>query len=332
MEESGNVMDPGKFHPDQFDRGAKYAFYLQLGSAAASTRLPVLLVRGRRPGKRLVVTAAVHGDEYEGVRTIFEVYHRLDPAEMSGDFLSVPVSNPPAFWNGTRTSPLDDGNLARVFPGSLDAGPTSAIAYNMGPSIIAHADLYIDLHSAGVSWLMPTMVGYDAGDARSREAAQAFGTKVLWGHPGMTSGRTITFADQQGIPWLYTEAHGAGRIDPGDLATFVEGVFNLMRHLDILSGTIHKTPVEWHLYGNGDIDKGLAASQRGFVVTEVNLLQKVHAGDTLGRLCDLLGQTIETYRAPAEGVLGMIRAFPVVEPGDPLFLITGLLSDNAQPV
>jgi len=323
-------MKVADFNPDQFDRGAKYTQYLELGPAAGNINIPVLLVRGSRPGRRLVVTAGVHGDEYEGVRTIFEVFHKLDPGEMSGDFLSVPVSNPPAFWNGTRSSPLDDGNLARVFPGSLEAGPTSAIAYYLGPSIISRADLYVDLHSGGVKLLMPTMIGYDAGDARSREAAQAFGASVLWGHPGMAAGRTITFADQQNIPWLYTEAHGAGRIDSADLATFVEGVFNLMRHLDILSGTIRTTPVEWHLYGDGDIDKGLVASQPGFVITEVNLFQKVHTGDVLGHLCDLLGQTIETYHAPADGVLGMIRAFPVVEPGEPVFLIAGLLPEDSQ--
>ena len=149
------IMKPADFHPDNFGRGAKYSLYLELGTAAGNIELPVLLVRGSRPGKRLVVSAAVHGDEYEGVRAIFEVFHSLDPAGMSGDFLSVPVSNPPAFWNGTRESPLDNGNLARVFPGSLEGGPTAAIAYYMAPAIIAHADLFLDLHSAGVKWLMP---------------------------------------------------------------------------------------------------------------------------------------------------------------------------------
>jgi len=322
-------MKPADFHPDQFERGAKYTHFLELGPAANNIELPVLLVRGSRPGKRLVVSAAVHGDEYEGVRTIYEVYHALEPANLSGDFLSVPVSNPPAFWNGTRTSPLDDGNLARVFPGSLEAGPTSAIAYHMAASIIAHADLYLDLHSAGVKWLMPTLIGYDARDVRSRDAAHAFGAKVLWGHPGIAPGRTIAFADQRHIPWLYTEAHGAGRIDPADLKTFVEGVFNLLRHMNILSGPLRTVPVEWHLYGNGDIDRGLVATQRGFLVTAASLFQRVRAGDRLGYLCDLLGKTIETYLAPTDGVLAMIRAFPVVEPGEPLFLLTDLLRESS---
>jgi uncharacterized protein len=323
-------MKVADFHPDRFDRGAKYALYLELGESAGNISLPVLLVRGSLPGKRLVVTAGVHGDEYEGVRTIFDVYHSLDPTKMSGDFLSVPVSNPPAFWNGTRTSPLDDGNLARSFPGSLGAGATSAIAYSMGPSIIARADLYIDLHSGGVSWLYPTMIGYCTRDARSKEAARAFGAKVLWGHPLTAAGRTITFAEQHDIPWLYTEAHGAGRIDPEDLATFTRGIFNLMFHLNILAGTIQTAPVEWHLFGGGDLDAGLTSTQRGFVVTDATLFKKVHAGDVLGRLCDLLGDTIEEYRAPTDGVVAVVRAFPVVEPGESVFVVTGLLSTDSR--
>src|SRR5260221_6871555 len=105
-------MRPEEFHPDQFERGRKHTLDLDLGGSAEGIRLPVLLARGLRDGKRLVTTAAVHGDEYEGVRTIFDVWHALNPAEMSGDWLAVPVANPPAYWNGTRTSPLDGANLA----------------------------------------------------------------------------------------------------------------------------------------------------------------------------------------------------------------------------
>ena len=323
-------MKPTDFHPDNFERGAKYRLELELGPAARNISLPVLLVRGSRPGKRLVVSAAVHGDEYEGVRAIYDVVRGLDPAVMSGDFLSVPVANPPAFWNGTRSSPLDDGNLARLFPGSLEAGPTAAIAYYMAPSIIAHADLFLDLHSAGIKWLMPTLIGYDAGDARSRDAAYAFGAPVMWGHPGMAPGRTITFADEHDIPWLYTEAHGAGRIVPEDLNIFVAGIWNLLRHLDIVTGPLRTAPLERHLYGDGNIDRGVLAGQRGFLLTDARLFQRFRAGDELGRLIDLLGETLETYRAPSDGVLAMIRAFPVVEPGEPVFLLTDLLEEVPQ--
>jgi predicted deacylase len=322
-------MKPEDFHPDRFDHGGKYAFYLELGEPAGNVSLPVLLVRGSAPGKRLVVSAGVHGDEYEGVRTIFDIYAKADPAKMRGDLLCVSVANPPAFWNGTRESPLDGGNLARAFPGSLDAGVTAAIAHFMGPTIIQHADLYIDLHSGGISWLYPTMIGYSTADERSREAALAFGAPVMWGHPVTAPGRTISFAEEKGIPWLYSEAHGAGRIDPEDLKIFVRGVTNLLVLLDIEDGTIEKSKVAYHLFGGGDLDAGVSATRRGFVVSDAKLFQKVSQGELLGRLCNLLGETIEEYRAPQDGVLGVVRGFPIVKPEDTVFVVTGLADDEA---
>jgi len=319
-----------EFRPEAFERGGKYALYLRLTGPASEVTMPVLLVRGHEGGSTLVATAGVHGDEYEGVRAIYDVYTRLDPSAMSGDFLAVPVSNPPAFWNASRTSPLDGGNLARVFPGSLEAGVTEAIAYWIANAIISRADLYIDLHSGGISWLYPTMIGYDARDTRSAAAARAFGTKILWAHPNMSPGRSVTFASERGIPWLYTEARGAGRIDAGDLVTFVRGVLNLFYYLNILKGVPEVTPIDCHLYGDGDLDDTLMAGQAGFLVTDCGLLQAVCAGEPLGRLCDLLGETLEVYRAPMDGVIAVVRALPVVQRGDPVFIVTGVLPESAQ--
>ncbi|MBM3774647.1 MAG: hypothetical protein FJW37_05725, partial [Acidobacteria bacterium] len=315
-------MSPLDFDPAHFDRGRKHA--LELEVPGHDLKLPLLLVRGASPGKTLVATAAVHGDEYEGVRAIFDVSAALAPADLRGDFLAVPVANPPAFWNGTRTSPLDGGNLARVFPGSY-TGPTPAIARSLAEAVIARADLFVDLHSAGVQWLMPTMVGYDSNDRRSRAAAAAFGAPVMWGHPAIAPGRTVSFAASRGIPWLYTEARGAGRIDPGDLRVFVDGLGNLLRHLEILEGAPRPAPPALHLYGDGNVDQGLTASQRGFLIPEVELLDRVRAGQRLGRLCGVHGETLETFAAPADGVVALVRQFPVVAPGDPLFLVTGTL-------
>lgn len=83
----------------------------------ADLSLPLLQAVGARPGPVFAVTAGVHGDEYEGVRAIFEVFESIDAADLAGTVLAVPVVNPPAHWAVTRTSPVDGANLARVFPG-----------------------------------------------------------------------------------------------------------------------------------------------------------------------------------------------------------------------
>ena len=120
---------------------------------------------------------------------------------------------------------------------------------------------------------------------------------------------------------------GRAASSPRILETFREGVFNLLRYLGIISGKLRTQPVERHLYGDGDIDRGVAAGQRGFLMTLVSLFQRVRAGERLGYLCDLLGKTIENYPAPSDGVVAMVRAFPVVEQGESLFLLADLLED-----
>jgi N2-acetyl-L-2,4-diaminobutanoate deacetylase len=317
-------MQPEQFHPDQFARGAKYTLDLEFSAAGHDLRLPVLLVRGAAPGKRLVVTAGVHGDEYEGVHTILELYQELDLARMAGDLLAVPAANPPAFWNLSRSSPLDGGNLARVFPGDPAGSPTAAIAYHLDQRILAHADLYIDLHSAGVRCLMPTLIGYHEPDQRAREAAMIFGAPVIWCHPSVAPGRTVSSAIARGIPALYTEARGAGRIHPDDLAVYRRGVRNLLRHLHILEGAPDAPACQCHLHGDGNIDQSVSSTQSGFLVASVELLEPVRRGQQLGVLLDLHAQPVERFQAPCDGLVALIHACPMVHPGEPLFLVTGL--------
>ncbi len=303
-------------------RGAKHSFSWPAGSGI---EVPVLLARGAQPGKTLVTTAAVHGDEYEGTRAIFEVFESLDLATMSGDWIAVPSANPPAFWNGTRLSPLDRGNLARTFPGRSDGLPTEQIAWNLGRDVIALADLYLDLHSGGVGWSMPSMAGYDASDPRSLAAALAFGAEIIWGHPEVPPGRTVSFAKSCGIPFVYTEAQGGGRIHVADLEMMKRGIVNLLRHLGILPGTPETSALRLHLFGEGNIHNGINAPGRGFFISDVKLLDPVRPGDRLGRLLNLHGKEIAEFRAATSGLVGLVREFPKVEKDDPLFLIAECL-------
>jgi uncharacterized protein len=301
-------------------RGGKTFWSLPV--SGTGIELPVIAVRGAHPGKTLVVSAGVHGDEYEGVQAIFDVIAGLDPSTMHGALVAVPVANPPAFWNVTRTSPLDGGNLARVFPGDPKGSPTQAIAYAFDQQILSIADFYIDLHSAGVKWWMPTLIGYHADDTPAAQAAEAFGAPVIWKHPVIAPGRTVSAAADRGVPALYVEARGAGRIDPDDLLVYRRGLQRLLCHLGITPGMLDPLPAAVRLEGDGNIDKGASATQRGFLTPSVTMLQAVATGDLLGTLHDMWGREIERFTAPCDGVVVLIHACPLVQPGEPLFLLT----------
>ncbi|MCC6538187.1 MAG: succinylglutamate desuccinylase/aspartoacylase family protein [Bryobacterales bacterium] len=305
---------------DGLARGTRHRLQLPCGGDLA---VPILIARGARPGRTLVTTAAVHGDEYDGTRAILDLFDQLDPAEFTGDWVAVPAANPPAFWNGTRTSPVDGGNLARVFPGSpaADAPATERLAWHLGESVITLADFYLDLHSGGVGWSMPTMAGYDATDPRSEAAARLFGAETIWGHPDVPPGRTVSFAKSRGIPFLYTEARGGGRIHAGDVAVMKRGIRNLLRHLGILASPLEAVALKRHLFGEGNIHCGINAPAAGFFMADVQLLDEVRAGQPLGKLVNLHGETLAAFSSPRDGVVGLLREFPAVRPDDPLFLI-----------
>src|SRR6185295_10559929 len=116
------------------------------------------------------------------------------------------------------------------------------------------------------------------------EAAQIFGAEVIWEHPIIAPGRTVSSAWGRGIPSLYTEARGAGRVHPDDLAMFRRGIFNLLRHLKILSGAPETVPCQYYLDGDGNIDASLSSSHPGFLIPKVELLEQVRKGQELGVL------------------------------------------------
>lgn len=290
-------------------------------------RLPLMAISGTQEGPTLVVTAGIHGDEYEGVETIPRIFSKISPQELQGTLVMLPVCNKPAYEVAQRNSPIDGLNLARVFPGDEHGTITQQIAFWITEKLLKHADFFIDLHSAGVAYNIPTLIGYihsnDTLGQRSHDAAKAFGAPILWGHPlPVPPGRSISAATDLGVPSLYTEAPGGGYTRAGDVNCFINGVVNVMKHLGMLSGSPQPLPMTHHLVGDGNLDTVISASVQGYFQVLVNLLDEVKQGDRLGKILDDLGQEIEEIIAPREGVVIMIRRLHCVGIGDGLIHLT----------
>ena len=292
--------------------------------------IPVFVIKGNQPGKTITVLGGVHGDEYDGPQAIRDIYTRLEPDELSGTFLGVPHSNIPAFLAGTRVSPIDGLNLARIFPGNKNGSITEKIANSLGINVIRHADFFIDLHSSGTYMSMPLLIGYYSGSNKiakdSQKAAFNFGTDVVWGHSDISKGRTISYAHHLGIPWLYSECPGGGWLDLYHIEKYVAGVKNVMQMLGIISFPINAFTPKHYLIGSGDVDKSITTTTTGYLLPHVDLLQNVKMGQILAKVIDLSGNEIETIEANVTGVVICMRKTPSVKPDTLAFLITG--TDN----
>jgi predicted deacylase len=317
-----------RLQPRQYPSGTKTTVKLDVAPLATgqTLQLAVHVIRGAKPGKTLVVLAGVHGDEYAGVEAIRQLNQSLDPAEMSGDIIAVPVANPPAFATHTRTSPLDGQNLARVFPGKETGTVSEQIAYLITHSVSVHADFLIDLHTGGSHMEIPLLVGYPMGDSEqsrtARAAAERFGVPVIWGHNGGGIGRSLSEPHERGVPWLYTEAPESGWLHPEQAAVYAEGVRNVARYLGIVPGEAPLAGVTHDLAGDGDLDWSLTTPAAGYLVSKVNILDRVAKGDVLGVVETIAGEPLTTIVAPTDGVLVTKRRSPSVNAGDLLYYLT----------
>ena len=322
-------MDIREIDIPTLPRGQKNTYRLDIAPKSTNKmwQMPLMTITGTNQGATLLVFAGVHGDEYEGIEAIPRIFAQIDPQQLSGTLLMVPVCNVPAYEAHMRNSSIDGLNLARVFPGDIQGTITEQIAYWLTEKFMKYADFFIDLHSGGIAANIPTLIGYIHSDSevgqQSRAGAQIFGAPILWGHPlPIPPGRSISAATDLNIPSLYTEASGGGYAHPDNVACFVAGVLNVMKHLSMLKGVPNSYMRTHDLIGDGDLDAVILAPVEGYFRSEVELLDEVKRGDRLGFIQDMFGQLTAEIIADKDGVVIMLLRLHHVKSGDGLVHLT----------
>lgn len=286
--------------------------------------LPALAVRGAHAGPTAMFVAGVHGDEFEGVAAIHDLLGHLDPAHLTGNILALPVCNPLAYEAQTRQSPdaVDGLNLAREFPGSANGSTTQRLAaalFGATCRLLGPHDLFVDLHSAGARYRYASLAGFRdiTGPARSasEEAARRFGGR-LWriaDHPGTFNAETT----RAGIPTVAAEAPGQGGCRPDDVAWYVDGLQNLLRHLGMVLGDV--PPRDG---GQAGSPSEIVAGHDGLFRTPLIVGDMVEAGDEIGAIYSEFGQRRESLLAPHAGEIWALRALATTRTGDYLAWVT----------
>ncbi|WP_341251969.1 succinylglutamate desuccinylase/aspartoacylase family protein [Euzebya pacifica] len=296
-------------------------------------------VVGARPGPVLGLHTAVHGDEWLTVEVARAIVQSLDPAEMSGAVLALPVANPPAFAGRTRNTPdaSDSPDLNRAF-GGVQTWITDQLAQSIVDNLYANIDAIIDFHLGIWGSAMGSVAcGRDFTDPvinkQAFRLARAFGLPYVrhgdfvTKFPGPKSG--VGYAGEElGIPGLISEVGGAGFNEETEarwLATNVAGVHGVMREMGILSGT-PDLPDEVMVF---DTAARVNPTNAGFVdplySAESMMSREVQKGELLGRVFSPHTlEVIEELRSPVRGLLDMIpRPYPV-RPGDWAYLVLDL--------
>ncbi len=279
-------------------------------------------IHGHHAGPKLLITAGVHGDEFEPMATVRRLMTEIDPKQLRGKLTLVPCVNESAFRLGRRAG--EDGkDLARTCPGREDGSLTEKMAFALS-RLIRSADFYIDLHTGGTSYTVLPLSGYTLHTdpnvlAVQRRMAQIFGLDVVWGTDPNLDGRSLSVARDANVPAIYCEYLGGGRCDPAGIEAYVRGCLNVMIELGLLEGSpdIPRPPlvVEDHRPGAGHMQINHPSPCEGFFDPVVTLGQRVRVGDLIGTVCDVLGQRVERIESRYTGIVIVLHTFPTVSIG-----------------
>ena len=227
-----------------FDRDGRQAGYLRAPlsrntSGWGIVEIPIIVVKNGT-GPTVLLTGAVHGDEYEGPIAISRLSQTLDHGKVQGRVIMMPAVNVPAVHSNTRLSPVDNRDMNRCFPGDPRGTFSEMLAHYMDSVILPMADVSIDMHTAGHSGdSVPSTNMHDVGDEvmmkRTMEAAAAFGApfNVVFG--GVDEGATFTSCvERRGIISLGTELGGWGRVSVEGVRIGRRGIENILKHFKVI--------------------------------------------------------------------------------------------------
>jgi uncharacterized protein len=298
-------------------------------SAYGVQPIPVVSIK-KGKGKTALFIAGTHGDEYEGQIALRQLAAKLAPSEVSGRVIIIPGLNFPAVAAGSRVSPLDGGNLNRVFPGAVNGSTTEMIAHFVGRRLIPMADAVVDLHAGGLSLQYLTMALAHAGESprlrrRTRELLEAFDAPYSLLTDGAAGGGATTLyanATTCGVPALNVELGGGATLSEKGLEIALRGLQRVLGHLGII-GSFDDSPATTRIVRRLDRAASIYAKADGLFRPLAEVGETVTAGQPAAELYRLEGAVEEPEHIlfARGGTIATRRHLSHARAGDSLFTL-----------
>jgi len=296
--------------------GSRATLSLPLPSQSAYTPLsmPVHIIHGKREGPVVFISAALHGDEINGIEIIRRIRHTKAIDQLRGTLICVPIVNIYGFFNHTRYLP-DGRDLNRSFPGSMTGSLASRVARIFAEEIVDKSTHGIDLHSGSNHRANLPHIRADLDNPETAQLAKAFGAPVTI-NANLRDGSLRQYALEKGLSMLLYEAGESLRFDNLSIRAGVKGVLNVLRSLEMLpKGRARKAANVLE----ADSSQWVRAPQAGLFRIKTALGTRVTTGQVLGRIADSIGDNETDVTSPVTGIIIGRNNLPVVNEGDALF-------------
>jgi predicted deacylase len=297
---------------EPLQRGETHRLWINLSENAMTRPLavPVLVARGRRPGPVVGVTAAVHGNELNGIPTIHRLFRAIETDELKGTVVAVPVVNVPGYLREQREF-SDDYDLNRLFPGAPDGNRSEVFAYRFVDRIVRHFEYLIDLHTASFGRINSLYVRADMTHPVAAEMARLMSPQIIVHNTG-ADGTLRSAADDLDIPSITVEVGDPQRFQRGLVKHSRIGIQAVLEHLDMLDHdedplveeTIECARSHWLYTDSGGVLQVLPG-----------VADRVRKGERIAVQVDMFGDVTREYHAPEDGVVVGKSTNPVAQTG-----------------
>lgn len=272
--------------------------------------LPVVVIRGAEPGPTVGVTAAIHGNELNGVQIVHQLIREIEPESLRGTIIAVPVVNVPGYLRGERH--FNDGtDLNRIMPGKARGTPSVVYAHRFMTRVAAEFEYLIDLHTASSGRINSLYVRADLTHPETAWMALAQNPQIIVHNVG-GDGTLRSAAMERGIPSITVEVGNPARFQKKLVSAGVVGVTNVLSHLRMIEPTeerVETAPVvcksSYWMYSEAG----------GILEVLPGLAQYVHEGDIVARVSDVFGNLVDQYAAPTAGIVVGKSINPVNQTG-----------------
>lgn len=309
FEYDGGSVKPGESEHLRFNVSETY-----LGDPV---RIPVTIINGPQPGSTAFLTAAIHGDELNGIEVVREVAQEWDHNEVCGTIVCLPVLNVQGFTTQERYLPIYERDLNRAFPGKLDSTSSNRIAHQIYQNFIEPCDFGLDFHTSTRGRTNMFHVRADMEDEAAARLARAFGTNLIMSGEG-SSGMLRREATDAGIPTITLEMGEAHRFEREFIDHALEGVRSVFAEYGIYRQETVRWPGWRTIIDEREEKTWLRADAGGIVEMHYDRGDLVHEGETICRITNPFMEDETTVEAPFTGLLVGVLENPVVYPGNPL--------------
>ena len=272
--------------------------------------VPVMIARGMGQGPVLGVTAAVHGNELNGIPVIQRLFNEVDAAELRGTIVGIPIVNMPAFIRKKRR--FNDGvDLNHIMPGKKEGNVSQVYAYRFVERIVKHFDYLLDLHTASTGRINSYYIRADLDIPTVRKMALLQNADIIVHNPP-SDGTLRGAADDLGIPAITLEVGNPSTFQKRLIRSGVEGVHNVLCHLDMVDDEIVEVEKDTVICSSS---RWIYTDAGGLLTVNAELRQIVQKGEKIAELRNVFGTKIKEYFSPENGIVIGKSVSPVNQTG-----------------